>query len=151
MADFVHRPHPHIARRKPPRKTTEHHTGLNGKVAVLITGAVGTMWCAYLFTLLALISAPSALGSGDSLIIVAWIAQTFIQLVLLPIIIVGQNISSKAADERADATYKDAEAIFHEAQQIQDHLKAQDDRLESIIGKLEKEEQSWHRYGEPPA
>jgi hypothetical protein len=38
------------------------------------------------------------------------------------VIIVGQNIASRSSDKRADMTYKDGEATFHEAQQIQDHL-----------------------------
>ncbi len=84
------------------------------------------MWAAYLFTCLALISLPAAINSGNSIIIVAWIAQTFLQLVLLPIIIVGQNLQAAAADKRADATYRDAEAVLHECVQIQEHLGAQD-------------------------
>jgi hypothetical protein len=96
------------------------------------------MWAAYLFTLLALISFPSALATGDKIIIVAWIAQTFLQLVLLPVIIVGQNIQGAASDKRAEQTYNDAEAILHEALQIQDHLLAQDARLEEIISSLMK-------------
>jgi hypothetical protein len=96
------------------------------------------MWAAYLFTLLALVSFPSAIRSGSSIIIVAWIAQTFLQLVLLPIIIVGQNIQAKAADKRADQTYKDAEAILHECMQIQAHLAAQDDAQARQIAELQK-------------
>ena len=69
---------------------------------------------------------PAVLSTGSALIIVAWIAQTFLQLVLLPVIIVGQNIQSKAADKRADQTYLDAEAVLHECLQIQAHLTAQD-------------------------
>jgi uncharacterized membrane protein len=135
---FEHQPHPRVAehRKTGPVRTADQHTGINGRVALLITGAVGTMWCAYLFTLLALISAPSAFSSGDAIVIVAWVAQTFIQLVLLPIIIVGQNIQAKSADKRAEDTYKDAEATFHEAEQIQAHLKAQDDALDSLLDKL---------------
>jgi len=53
------------------------------------------------------------------IIIVAWIAQTFLQLVLLPIIIVGQNGQAAAADERSMATYNDASAVLEEAKQIQ--------------------------------
>jgi hypothetical protein len=90
------------------------------------------MWAAYLFTLLALISAPSAFKTGNSIIIVAWIAQTFLQLVLLPIIIVGQNIMGKAADARADATYKDAEAILAECLELQIHMAEQDKVLTSL-------------------
>ena len=73
----------------------------NKKLAVWVTEKVGTMWCAYAFCLLALISLPEALASEDPLKIVAWTAQTFLQLVLLPIIIVGQNIQSEIAERQA--------------------------------------------------
>jgi hypothetical protein len=94
------------------------------------------MWAAYLFTLLALVSAPSAFNSGDKIIIVAWIAQTFLQLVLLPIIIVGQNVQAAAADARSQATYDDAAAVLEEAKQIQAHLEAQDAAIQKILGLL---------------
>ena len=89
-------------------------------------------------TVLALISLPSAISTGSTIIIVAWIAQTFIQLVLLPVIIVGQNIASRASDKRAEMTYNDADATFHEAEQIQAHLKVQDDALNTLLDKLQK-------------
>jgi hypothetical protein len=60
---------------------------------------------------------------------VSWIAQTFLQLVLLSIIIVGQNIAAAASDKRAEDTYKDAESILSEALEIQKHLQAQDKEL----------------------
>jgi hypothetical protein len=109
---------------------------LNAKVGLKITVVVGTMWCAYLFTVLALISAPSAFTSGNLLVTVAWIAQTFLQLVLLPIIIVGQNVQAAAADARAEATYNDAAAVLEEAKQIQAHLAAQDAEIEKIVAAL---------------
>jgi len=64
------------------------------------------MWCAYVFAFIALISLPSALRSGNSIIIVGWIAQTFLQLVLLPIIIVGQNVQAAASDARAESDHE---------------------------------------------
>jgi hypothetical protein len=67
---------------------------------------------------------------------VAWIAQTFLQLVLLPIIIVGQNIQAAASDKRAEDTYKDAEAVLHEAVEIQKHLAAQDAAITEIVNSL---------------
>jgi hypothetical protein len=109
----------------------------NARFGLKITVIVGTMWCAYLFTLLALVSAPTAFRSGDKLIIVSWVAQTFLQLVLLPIIIVGQNVQAAAADQRAEATYKDAAAVLEEAKQIQAHLLAQDAEIEKIVRALE--------------
>ena len=65
--------------------------------------------------------------------LIAWIAQTFLQLVLLPIIIVGQNVQAEASDKRAEATYQDADAVLHEALQIQAHLEAQDAAIERIL------------------
>jgi hypothetical protein len=140
-AVFEHIPHPHtremLAGSAPaPPKVDDERVGLNGRLGLFVTTIVGTMWAAYLFTLLALVSFPSAIRSGSSIIIVAWIAQTFLQLVLLPIIIVGQNIQAKAADKRADQTYKDAEAILHECMQIQAHLAAQDDAQARQIAEL---------------
>ncbi len=141
---FDYIPHPHIERRKavgPPKVAAAaaqvHGPGragrVNAKVGLKITLIVGTMWTAYLFTVLALVSAPSAFTSGNTLIIVAWIAQTFLQLVLLPIIIVGQNVQAAAADARAQATYDDASAVLAEARQIQEHLTAQDLAITQIL------------------
>jgi uncharacterized membrane protein len=75
------------------------------KFGVWVTTIVGTMWCAILFTIIALVSLPQAVASRDSIIIVSWVAQTFLQLVLLPIIIVGQNLQSRHAELRAEADF----------------------------------------------
>ena len=77
----------------------------NNRLAVVITRSVGTMWMAYLFACLALVSLPAAIASRNTIVIVAWIAQTFLQLVLLPIIIVGQNVISASQDARAEADH----------------------------------------------
>jgi len=137
---FEHVPHPRIAARKtagPPR-AGDDAGGFNGKFAVLLTKVVGTMWCAYAFALLALVALPSALASGDMLPIIQWVSQTFIQLVMLSVIMVGQNILSRASDKRADETYQDADATLHEALQIQEHLKAQDDAIGTLLDKIAK-------------
>ena len=142
LYDYV--PHPHIAKRREqgPVKVADQHkrdrafSRFNTWVAVKVTAVVGTMVCAYLFTALALVSVKSAIGSGNLIIIVAWIAQTFLQLVLLPVIIVGQNVQAAAADKRSEQTYLDAEAVLKEAQKIQEHLAAQDAALEALAAKL---------------
>jgi hypothetical protein len=85
-------------------------TRFNKWLAVKITQAVGTMWCAYAFAAIALYGLPQALRPGGEGL-VSWIAQTFIQLVLLSIIIVGQNISQLASDVRAAKTFEDTELI----------------------------------------
>ena len=135
---FEHVPHPRVAARKKqgPPKTADEHVGSNGRIALLLTTVVGTMWCAYAFAVLALIALPSALGGG-LLPLIQWVSQTFIQLVMLSVIMVGQNILGRAADKRADMTYRDAEAILHEAEQIQAHLKAQDEALNALLDRVE--------------
>jgi hypothetical protein len=110
----------------------------NTWLAVKVTDGVGTMWCAYAFALLALVSLPEAINSGNAVTLVSWISQTFLQLVLLSVIIVGQNIQAAAADKRSEATYNDADAVLHEAVKIQDHLAAQDAVLSSLVDRLER-------------
>jgi hypothetical protein len=121
MSLFKYVPHPRIAARKetPPHKVKElHGLGFNGRLASYITQGVGTMWCAYAFGALALIGLPSAIKHG-AMTTVQWVSQTFLQLVLLSVIMVGQQVIGRASDERALNTYNDAEAVLHEAQQIQ--------------------------------
>ena len=137
---FQHQPHPRIAAREghaPPR-TTDALDSLNGRLALLLTRAVGTMWCAYAFTVLALVALPEALASGDLLPFVDWLSQTFIQLVMLSVIMVGQGILGRAADRRSEMTFRDAEATFHETRQLQDHLAAQDRVLTTLLEKIAK-------------
>ena len=131
-------PNPHVAarRKKGPPKTKDEHVGRNGRIALLLTTVVGSMWCAYAFAVLAFVALPSALGGG-LLPLIQWVSQTFIQLVMLSVIMVGQNILGKAADKRADMTYKDAEAILQEAEQIQAHLMAQDAAINTLLDRVE--------------
>jgi hypothetical protein len=111
-------------------------TRFNTWLAVKVTNGVGTMWCAYAFAALALVSLPAAILSRNPVILVSWISQTFLQLVLLSIIIVGQNVLAAASDKRAEATYEDADAVLHTALQIQDHLVAQDAEIEKILATI---------------
>jgi len=108
----------------------------NARLAVKVTTGVGTMWCAYAFAALAMVSLPSAISSGNPVILVSWVSQTFLQLVLLSVIIVGQNVLAAAADKRSEATYNDADAVLHEAVKIQEHLLAQDHVLGNLVDKL---------------
>jgi len=138
MSLYNYVPHPHISTRRsrPPRMVRDQHkVGFNGTLAKWITEGVGTMWCAYAFAALSLVALPQAIKGGP-LPIVQWISQTFLQLVLLSVIMVGQQVISAASDERAVQTYTDAEAILHEQQQLQAHLAAQDAALELLAAKL---------------
>jgi hypothetical protein len=128
-----HTPHPRIAEREQagPHTTKHENVGFNGRVAILITNSVGTMWCAYAFALLALISLPDAIKAGTAALI-AWIAQTFLQLVLLSVIMVGQKVSAAASDKQALQTYKDAEALLKIQDDVHRLIKVNNDLTAQI-------------------
>jgi hypothetical protein len=110
--------------------------GINAKIAVFLTNIVGSMWCAYVFAIIAIIGLPAALRPGGEGII-AWIAQTFLQLVLLSVIMVGQNVQSVAGDVRSARTYDHTVEILdrldiHTAGGIND-VAARIDALEARI------------------
>lgn len=78
----------------------------NNKLAERITSMVSTMWCAYIFAAIALVSLPGAIKSGDTIVIISWIAQTFLQLVLLSIIMVGQSVASDSVEQKINETHE---------------------------------------------
>jgi hypothetical protein len=123
-------------KRKAVKVADQTPPNLNGRIALVLTRAVGTMWCAYAFALLALVALPQAFGSPLTLI--QWISQTFIQLVMLSVIMVGQNLLSAASDKRAEDTWNDADATFHTARHIQEHLRVQDKHLNDQDARLEQ-------------
>src|SRR5580698_6328017 len=138
-AGGIHIPHPHISLRKQADvpTTAKEHTGFNGWLAVKITNLVATMWCAYLFAILALISLPDAIKTGTAALI-AWIAQTFLQLVLLSIIMVGQKVAAAASDKQALQTYQDAEALLEISHDLHKLIKLNNDLTEETHKALAK-------------
>lgn len=117
----------------------------NVKVAEKITSAVSTMWCAYAFALLALLSLPAAIKTGDLIVIVAWIAQTFLQLVLLSIIMVGQDVQSREVSQKISETHKASLDEFELAKEAREigreellELKAIAKKIHAILRDVEK-------------
>src|SRR6476646_5557229 len=107
-----HSPNPYMELRKKFLRPLERRENrFNEWLAIRITKVVGTMWCAYAFAALALISLPAAIRGGTATLI-SWIAQTFLQLVLLSIIMVGQNIAAKKSDRQLEQTYRDSEQLL---------------------------------------
>ena len=144
MSLYKHVPHPHVAGRKeqgPVRVTDALPQGnpvtrFNTRAAVLTTRAVGTMWCAYAFALLAFYGLPAGLHNGPAGF-VQWASSQFIQLVLLPVIIVGSAVLAAASDKLAKQQFDDVEAILHEQGQQASHLAAQDEKIVAIVAALD--------------
>ncbi len=117
----------------------------NTRVAEKITSLISTMWCAYLFAAIALISLPAAIKSGSVVIIVAWIAQTFLQLVLLSIIMVGQQVAGAALEQKINETHEASLGEFElakEARRIADQelaqIKSMAAEIHAILKDIEK-------------
>ena len=76
----------------------------NQRFALYVTKVTGTMPTAYFFCAISLISLPAAVASHDAFVIVSWISQSFLQLVLLPIIMVGQQVLGTNTTARTRCT-----------------------------------------------
>ena len=145
-------PHKHVRSTKEILKKDEQGINkFNTKFAIKITNAVGTMWTAYIFTLLALFSLPAVivgvlpnmasdfpswLLKASLIALVAWIAQTFLQLVLLPIIMVGQNTIQSQNDAKAEV---DHETLTYLAT-LQDRQMKMLDGIKEILSEIKKHE-----------
>ncbi len=144
MSLYQHVPHPHAERRKeagPVKVADQHPRGnamqrFNARAAVVVTKVVGSMWCAYAFGAFDLISLPDAIKGGTATII-SWVAQTFLQLVLLSVIMVGQSVQAEASDKRSAQEFSDVEVILHEQSQQAEHLAAQDEKIIAIAAALD--------------
>ncbi len=136
----THTSHPRLEDRKKagPHLTEYEHTGFNGWLALRVTNTVSTMWCAYLFAILAFISLPAAIQGGTATFI-SWLAQTFLQLVLLSVIMVGQKVAASASDKQALQTYKDAEALLEIQDEVHKLIKINNELTEEIHGALIKD------------
>jgi UDP-N-acetylglucosamine:LPS N-acetylglucosamine transferase len=77
-----------------------------------ITDITGTMYMAIGFAVLAFISFPAVIASGNLILIIAWITQSFLQLVALPIIIVGQNAQANKTEARDAETAREVSELF---------------------------------------
>src|ERR1700716_3781195 len=108
----------------------------NAAVAVRITKVVGTMYCAYVFSLTALVALPAAIQQGSPTVLVNWLSSNFLQLVLLPIIMVGQNVISTAQDARAEADHETLTALSQMNRQQLEILEGQGRILELLRTKV---------------
>ena len=139
---FHHEPH-----RYQPRNVNEVHAAerlsFNDKFAVWISKNVGTMICAYVFAVIGIASLVGYLTDNTLLALVCGsLSSYFLQLVLLPIIMVGQNVQGRHAELQAEEAYNTTMSTYHDIEQIMQHLSAQDAELlrhaKMLINLLEK-------------
>jgi len=142
----AHTLHPHK-----PRNINRIHqqemAGFNDRIAVFLTGTVGSMPTAYLFVVLAFIGLLAIIGVLNPIIalLVAWASQTLIQLALLPIIMVGQNVLNRKQELQADEQYNTTQKSYYDIEQIMLHLEAQSVELikhTNMLEALQRKEKS---------
>lgn len=126
---------------------------INEWLALRVTLVVGSMWCAYFFAALALSGFPGTHATGTQY--VQWFSQTFLQLVLLSVIMVGQSVMGRHGEHLAEAMYKNVLRLLHELVQIGKHLSAQDDELlahrehyEALADHLKRQDEELHAQRE---
>ena len=137
---YTHEQHPHQPSAVSVADVHEHlksHDGFNTRIAVLLTKSVGSMWTAYIFTLLAFVGLFGLLGwlNPFTFLLTTWISQQFLQLVFLPILSVGQSVLGKHQELVTEETAKNTRALLHQIMQVAKHLGAQDEQLLSIGAK----------------
>ena len=139
VAEGVERAISHIPRLVTSREAHAkvHGTGgvglFNNRLALWITKSVGTMWCAYLFAVLGGTGIAAALTNNTTLVLlVGSVSGYFLQLVLLPIIIVGQNVQAEATDARAEADHETLHALHTINVQQLKILRQQQEILEAL-------------------
>jgi uncharacterized membrane protein len=142
---FHHEPHQHQPRNVNKLHATEQAAeSFNSRLAVVLTQRTGTMWTAYIFTVLAVIGLFGLLNLLPQFVflLTTWISQQFLQLVLLPVIMVGQNVLSRKTELQADEQFRTTMSTYHDIEQIMQHLSAQDAELlrhaKMLIHLLEK-------------
>jgi len=142
MTTYVHAPHPRTTERpSAPPQAAHEYVGFNGRLGAAMTRAVGTMWAFYVaaaFMGLWMVLSEAGIISFDPYPFAFLLfLGNIVQLLLMFVILVGQQVLGAAADKRAIQTYQDAEATLHECLELQRHLTAQDRCLDGLITRME--------------
>lgn len=88
------------------------------RAAAIVTRIVGTMWTAVIFAVITCFSLPAVIESGSIIIWVQWLGSVFLQLVLLPIIMVGQNLQSAKTESIIRETHDQVSEALHDIRQL---------------------------------
>jgi uncharacterized membrane protein len=148
----------HLRRNAGPVRVDQEHVGFNGRLAARITRKIGSMWIVYLCTGVTAVwmvaGSEGLFGFDPYPYPFLLFLGNVVQLLLIFIILLGQQVLGRVEDRRARETFEDAEAILHDCEQIQNHLIAQDRHLASCVelDDLEKRilQQAARRFEAPP-
>lgn len=120
----------------PVKNTNEvHRSRLSklDKIALSITERVGTM--GFFFACVVLVTVPLVIPS--TMPVVQYISSGYLQLILLPLILVGQNLQGRHAELRAEHDYETNVKAEKEIETILLHLEKQDETMLEILHRIE--------------
>jgi uncharacterized membrane protein len=123
-------------RHKPADVNAQHRDslGIQDRIALAVTSAIGTMYAVYLFAICMagwmlwqthLSHKPFDPYPFAFLLFLG----NIVQLLLMPLIMVGQNIQARHAEMRAEDGYHTTLSSYHDIENILHHLDAQDKEL----------------------
>lgn len=119
------------------QKAEQRSASFNTRFAILLTKGVGTMVCAYIFAFIAILGFPLLPFGPIATELVQWTSQTFIQLTMLSVIMVGQAVLGRKAELQAEESYNTTKKVYADIETIMKHLDDQDALILKIAQKLE--------------
>ena len=146
MSLYRHVPHPHLARRKkegPIRvadvlpATGNPVTRFNTRAGVLVTRGASAPCGVLTLSPAGVVRAARRLRGGPAGF-VQWASSQFLQLVLLPVVLVGSAVVAEVSDRIAKRQFDDVEALLHGQDEQANHLAAQDEKILAILERLEQ-------------
>jgi uncharacterized membrane protein len=112
----------------------QHHLSKLDRLALFITKKVGSM--GFVFACVILVAIPIFFTSTIS--IVQYISSGILQLILLPLILVGQNLMGRHAELRAKHDFETNVKAEKEIETILLHLEKQDEMMLDILHRIER-------------
>lgn len=104
------------------------------KFALFMTDKVGTM--GFFLACVVLVTIPLVFSS--IMPVVQYISSGYLQLILLPLILVGQNLQSRYTEIRAEHDFNTNVKAEKEIETILLHLEKQDQMMEEILRKIKE-------------
>ncbi|NTW61954.1 DUF1003 domain-containing protein [Candidatus Saccharibacteria bacterium] len=113
-----------------PRNPNQIHReslSVNEKIALKATEIFGSMPVFYLFFVWALLPLLPVMAHFQPTIL--YVSAGIIQLVALPLIIVGQNLQARHSEIRAEEEFRTTNSSYRDIEHILAHLDAQDEEI----------------------
>jgi uncharacterized membrane protein len=136
LMEWIQHPWIEQHRVQEPPRAGDYAVGVNGRIAAWITARAGSMWAFYAATVFQVgwigLALAHVLRFDPYPFAFLLFLSSLAQLILMFVIMVGQEVLGLAGDQRSEQTFLNAEAILQECRRLEAHLTAQDRIIESV-------------------